>query len=427
MVFERYHGDAFLPIDTFKISSDTVLSIKADFPRGLFAFRWVKNGNPAEFVYSPKEKALKIEADYWTLMDGQLAISNSTENIAYGELLGIHAKYAPRVEDTEMRLNALTPFMADYKKQVNAGEAEVERLMIAEREELSQIKVLYPGTFASDILLPLTAKPSRSMIPDGMQKFDSYVSFLHQHYFMLYPFGNEEILNHYAFQESIFLYLSKNTETSTSGAQEGIDIVMGSLKDNDKVNSFVYNSLLTTFLKLNAEKLVKHLMENHSSGCALDLSLDDLKKLDAIKALEIGSKAPDVLLYDDGEKAQSLYTFAGKNKYTVIYFWLSWCTSCKKQTPLLRAAYEKYSKKGLGVFTISLDEDKQEWISTMKPTEKSWVNVSELVPIPQSSYVKKYAISTTPKIIIVDKDGNIVAKDVYGETLQGTLGQLFGE
>lgn len=427
LVLERYHGEAFVTVDTFRLRSDTVLVVKEKFPRGLFSFKWAKKGNPAEFIYSPKETDLFIEADYWTLLDGQLSIANSSENAAYGELLAAHAKYASRIEDAEMKLGALTPFLANYKEQVTQIEEVVEGLMRAEGEEMQQIKVLYPATFVSDVLVPITAKPTREQLSDGKQKFDSYRSFLHRHFFINYPFGNEEILNHYAFQENIFSYLSNNTETSEDGAKEGVDIIMGSLRDNERVNSFIYNSLLSTFLKLNAEPLVKHLMENHSSGCSINLNIEELKKLDALKTLSIGSKVPDILLYDDSEKAQSLSTFSAKNKYTVIYFWLSWCASCKKQSPILAEEYKKYNKKGLGVFAVSLDEDKQEWINAKQPSDKGWINVSELVPVPQSSYVKKYAISTTPKVIIIDKEGIIVAKDVYGEKMAIKLAELFGE
>lgn len=427
LVFERYQGDDFVLVDTFKISSDTSLVINKAIPRGLCVFRWSTKGNPAEFIYSPKETNLQIEADYWTLLDGQLSISNSSENTAYGELLSIHGKYVPKIEDAEMQLGMLTPFLPNYKKLLTQKEEEIEYLMLAEYEEMQQIKVLYPGTFVSDVLVPITPKPARNLLPDGKEKFDSYRSFLHRHYFINYPTGNAEILHHYAFQESIFAYLSANTETTEDGAKAGVDVIMGSLKDNEKVNSFVYNALLTTFLKLNAEPLVKHLMENHSSGCSINLSIDDLKKLDALKSLAIGSKAPDILLYDESEKAQSLSTFSSKNKYTVIYFWLSWCASCKKQSPLLMEVYKKYNKKGLGVFAVSLDENKQEWLDAMQPSDKGWINVSELVPVPQSTYVKKYAISTTPKVIIVDKEGKIAAKDIYGDSLSAKLAELLGE
>ncbi len=425
LVLERYQSDAFLAVDTFRINSDTTLKIKEIFPRGLFSFKWANKGNPAEFIYSPKELNLAIEADYWTLLDGQLSITNSSENTAYSELLAIHARYAPRIEDAEMKMGILTPFLASYKEQLTQAEEVVEKLMQAEGEELQQVKVLYPGTFVGDILVPITAKPTRAQLADGKQKFDSYRSFLHQHFFINYPLNSGEILNHYAFQENIFFYLSNNTETSEDGAREGIDIIMMSLKTNEKVNSFVYNTLLSTFLKLNAEPLVKHLMENHSSGCSINLSIEDLKKLDALKTLSVGSKAPDILLYDDSEKAQSLSAFSAKNRYTVIYFWLSWCASCEKQSPILVQEYKKYNKKGLGVFAVSLDEDKQEWLSKIQPSDKGWINVSELVSVPQSSYVKKYAISTTPKTIIIDKEGTIIAKEVYGDLLIAKLTELF--
>ena len=80
----------------------------------------------------------------------------------------------------------------------------------------------------------------------------------------------------------------------------------------------------------------------------------------------------------------------------------------------------------MGLFTVSLDEKKEDWIAAMDRNGKAdHPCVSEGVPIKNSSVTTLLAVATTPKVYIINKDSEIVAKDLYGKDLESELEELF--
>nr|WP_174624795.1 TlpA disulfide reductase family protein [Candidatus Methylobacter favarea] len=76
----------------------------------------------------------------------------------------------------------------------------------------------------------------------------------------------------------------------------------------------------------------------------------------AIFAVEAGGKAPDCGLTSmrDAQRIE-LRQFSGKVLY--VDFWASWCGPCVKSFPFLNSLHEKFSKEGLQILGVNLDEN----------------------------------------------------------------------
>ena len=67
-----------------------------------------------------------------------------------------------------------------------------------------------------------------------------------------------------------------------------------------------------------------------------------------------------------------------KGKLVLIDFWASWCGPCRKESPNVVEAYNKYRKgkftncNGFQVFSVSLDKDKTEWKTAIKLDGLVW-------------------------------------------------------
>ncbi len=113
-------------------------------------------------------------------------------------------------------------------------------------------------------------------------------------------------------------------------------------------------------------------------------------------------------LEDASNKVVDFKDITTKSKVTYIDFWASWCGPCKGEMPSSQALREEYATKGVNFVYISLDEDKDAWASANKnfalPDGHSFV-----LPNPSGSEIPtKFNISSIPRYILMDANGNVV-------------------
>ena len=110
-------------------------------------------------------------------------------------------------------------------------------------------------------------------------------------------------------------------------------------------------------------------------------------------------------------------------KVTLISFWASGNTASIQSLLRLKSTYNKYHASGFEVYAISLDNNKINWMNAIDFNEFNWINVSEL-SFPESNAALIYNISELPTTFLVNREGEIVAKNLYGRTLETWLDNL---
>lgn len=430
LIITRYNADNFEIIHSKNILTDSSLTLEIPniYPIGLFQIyiedKTDKVTNKAEFIFNSKEN-IDIEANYFELKNGGINIKNSKENEAYAALLKVKEDYEPLLNELFELRNKISILDSNYKKQCTKIELDAEKTQLYFDNQLTQITLKYPETYTAKCLVPISLIPVRSVKTEWADNYDSYISFLAKYYFHHCDFNNENYLYHYAFHDKIYSYLNLYTDKSNQGSMNGIDQIMKNEKSNDNINNYLYNSLLKTFIKLNSESLTNYLVDKYNKNCSLKLSFEELKKLNTITSLSIGNITPEISLQDTKGNFQSLRAYAQKNKYTIVYFWISWCATCQVETPRLLELYKKYSAKGLGVYAVSLDEKKEDWMTAIEKYKSNWLNVSELTSISKSQYLPVFNVSHTPSIFILNNQGEIVQKGIYKEKLNEYIDSLF--
>jgi len=94
-------------------------------------------------------------------------------------------------------------------------------------------------------------------------------------------------------------------------------------------------------------------------------------------------------------------------KVILLDFWSIYCAPCVKEMPILIELYNKYNKKGLEVFGISLDSH-----FNARRLTKFVEGYKEQIPYPiihdaRSEIRRMYGVSTLPTTIIIDPDGKV--------------------
>ena len=129
------------------------------------------------------------------------------------------------------------------------------------------------------------------------------------------------------------------------------------------------------------------------------------------------SKLTDITLPDRNGNDVSLLDEVKKHPFTVIDFWASWCGPCMAEMPNMKALYEEYSDRGLGIIGLSLDKDREAWTQTIDKMGLNWTHLSDLKGW-ESLAAQTYGIRSIPHMMLVNSDGEILGTDYDSETLK---------
>lgn len=137
----------------------------------------------------------------------------------------------------------------------------------------------------------------------------------------------------------------------------------------------------------------------------------------------VGKKYIDFTMDTPEGKSVKLSDFVSKNKYTLIDFWASWCGPCRQEMPNVVAAYKEFKSKGFGIVGVSLDKDADKWKQAIKDLNITWPQMSDLKAW-QCEGAALYGVRSIPATVLVDQEGNIVARNLRGDEISAKLGEL---
>ena len=153
-----------------------------------------------------------------------------------------------------------------------------------------------------------------------------------------------------------------------------------------------------------------------------DRSKDDEKNA-AMKAF-VGQRFTDLEMLDTDGNSHKLSEYVGNGHWLFVDMWAAWCGPCRAEMPHVGAAYEKYHKKGLEMVSISLDNQKEAWVKAITALNMPWTHLSDLKGW-QSIVCDVYKVWAIPDNLLINPQGEIVARNLRGETLHEKLKEIF--
>lgn len=130
---------------------------------------------------------------------------------------------------------------------------------------------------------------------------------------------------------------------------------------------------------------------------------------------------PDISMNDIYGKKQTLSAL--KDKVVLVDFTTSSEPRLNMLNAELKNTYRKFADKGFEVYQVSLESSKPQWVLSVQEQKLPWINVSDLRGT-GSAAAAAYNIRSIPANFLIDRKGEIVGKDLYGEELAEKLSQL---
>ncbi len=167
---------------------------------------------------------------------------------------------------------------------------------------------------------------------------------------------------------------------------------------------------------------VRFISQFNNKRAEIEQAVADQKiKREMEQKLAIGNPMPDISLPNPEGKTLNLSDYRGK--VVLVDFWAGWCRPCRQENPNIVAAYNKYKSKRFEVFAVSLDKSREQWLQAIEQDKMTWPQVSDL-QYWQSGVVRDFNITGIPANFLIDKNGNILAKNLRGSALHSKLEQI---
>ena len=138
-----------------------------------------------------------------------------------------------------------------------------------------------------------------------------------------------------------------------------------------------------------------------------------------LQEAEVG--IPDITLPNTQGDSISLSSLRGKT--VLVYFWSAMSEESRDLNPQLKEIYDKNKDKGFEIYAIALDNSEDLWKRAVRYDELDWINVSELT-YPESKAALIFNVNVIPSTFLLNREGDVVARDIYGKELQKWLDNM---
>jgi peroxiredoxin len=146
----------------------------------------------------------------------------------------------------------------------------------------------------------------------------------------------------------------------------------------------------------------------------------------AAAILQKGDKAPAIKLVTTSGQPVTLANYKGY--VLVMDFFATWCIPCKESIPHMNSLNRKYSKQGLQILGVSVDEGGVREVKNFIADRK----IAYPVAIAGEDLQTEYGLRSIPTIYVINKKGIVAEKfqgysDQTGRAMEDAIKRLLAE
>lgn len=261
--------------------------------------------------------------------------------------------------------------------------------------------------------------------------------FLRYLYYKMHYFDNLDLGDHYNLRtpfihNRVMYYMEKLTPQDPDSIKVGVDYLLDKMEPSPETFKYYLSFFLNKYAKLKIvgyDAVYVHIIDKYySKGKAPWVTEENLTKMidqaNNFRPILIGKKFPDVTTYKADSVKTPVRIWDVESEYTVLLFWAHDCGHCTKSMPDVVDFYKEYESKGVTLISICTKGGKKMTPCQEAVPKKNMDNFINTFDEFQRYRTKVY-IPSTPKIFILDKDKNILIKDIPSKELKNIMPEIF--
>ncbi len=457
----RYLGKGLYYADTAELKNGIVEFDGSKQKPGILAL-FLPDQKMLEFVYNNEE--VFIETTYPSLLTTS-KVKKSEENKifhAYVNMINTERTKAKNFQDRRTKQEAGTD---EYKRLTEKIDETTKGVVAYQQNIVEQHSDMLVGKvvkMSMDIEIPDPPKDENGVVTDSSFSYRYY----RDHFFDNFDFNDDRLVRTPIFHSKLANYFAQDMmiphcDTVIKYAFELCDRI----PEGSDTYQYVVSWITSTYEKskiMNMDKVFVKMAERYY--CSLDENgdrkafwvkketLDKIcEKAETNSRLVFGMRPPNVILRDTTDvNWKDFYSL--KSEYTILYFWDPECGHCKKITPKLQTLYsKKFRDRNIEIFAVgkAVGEEFGKWKAFIKKHNLEFINVGvtdqlyrdaadkennqaklkellKTTTIESLNYQQTYDIFSTPRVFVLDKDKNIIAKSLSVSQLENLLDRLQG-
>ncbi|MEM1321673.1 MAG: redoxin family protein [Bacteroidota bacterium] len=423
----NYYGSATNNIDSATVDSSGQFIFSSDtaLERGLYIV-WLplnRKRKAIQLIVEDNDQRVSVKADYEALSSTKIEVADSKSNTRFYDYL----RY----------MNRNSQLVGQLSKARQESEEGAEKQVLQERmDSVSNAVRAYQQNLLDQYPQSIVATQARldleppfpTTSDNEEEQQNQRYRYRRQHFFDYIDLADSSLLASPRFVRKINHYLTKLTPPVPDSVAPTVDNLIAQLPPGSPNHRFLMDYLLKSYEKpryIGLDAVYVHLAETYYAAGPLSW-LDEreritiLKTAQRLKPILIGKTAPNIVMQKEDGSSIALHDV--KAELTVLFFWRPNCGYCKKATPVVLEAYEKYKDRGVEVFGLctSLRQKTPKcWEDVEEKEMNVWINTADSAN--KSRFVQKYNVGRTPKFYLLDKDKKILIKDFGVEQLTNLL------
>ena len=418
-----------------------------------------------EFIYNNED--ISIETSLPDMV-GSMKVLKSSENkifIPYIKFIGSNKSKVNQMGQERSKLSKEDPAYQSLSDKMDAINEKVKAYQddIIEKQEGKLVSKIV--RMSMDVVIPASPRDDKGVIIDSNFTFKYY----RNHYWDNVDLKDDALVNNPVFHNKLEYFFGdrmmiQHWDSVLTFAFSFCDQLTPSSKMFEYCVGWITSSFGKSKImgmdKVYIEMLNRYYCTDNANGesPAFWVSEDKFEDLcDNLKnklRLTVGSKPPNLILRDTtDENWKDFYSLDAE--YTVLYFWDPECGHCKKTTPKLETLYqEKFKARKVEIFAVgkAIGDDFGKWKKFIRDNKLTYSNVAvtdrlyklaqedpnslvQMYPgeagkpttLESLNYQSTYDVFSTPKVFLLDKNKNIIAKSISISQLEDMIDRLQGK